>query len=25
VAGLDRSFDRDALGWIESVSIFDER
>jgi hypothetical protein len=25
VAGLDRSFDRDALGWIESESIFDER
>jgi hypothetical protein len=25
VSGLDRSFERDALGWIESVSIFDER
>jgi hypothetical protein len=25
VAGLDRSRERDALDWIEAVSVFDER
>jgi hypothetical protein len=25
VAGLDRSCELDALGWIEAVSVFDDR